>query len=116
MSRLKVITQVLENALDRLESPGSSSPGDNFEQRQIYLLMSSCKLFCMTAQARIYLETSRLPIVPKGEKAPFREMARDSVKTFLMIYKTFNRDGDLRHLDYLTTVRPSLPCLRFQCR
>ena len=104
MARLKTILTVLDNALNRLGDSGSVSPGANYEQRQTYLLMSSCKLFCMTAQARIYLEASKFPIVPKAGKAEFRDMARDSVHAYLLIYKSFDREGDLRHLDYFTTV------------
>ena len=117
MDGLSTIIQVLDNALGRVSNPGSVSPGENYERRQTYLLMSSCKLFCMTAEARIYLETSKLPIVPKGEKDKFRGLARESVHTYLGIYKTFDQEDDLRHLDYFTTVSRSstLPsCLRFR--
>lgn len=107
MSRLKVILEVLDNALSQLGESGNASPRTGYEQRQTYLLMSSCKLFCMTAQARIYLETSKLPIVPKPEKATFRDLARDSIQAYFFIYKTFNGEEDLRHLDYLTIVSRS---------
>jgi len=118
MPRLKVIILALDSALNRLGDPGSVSPGENHEQRQTYLLMSSCKLFCMTAQARIYTETSKFPIVPKAQKGKFREMARDSVSAYFLIYKSFNREGDLRHLDYFTIVsrNGTLPSrLRLRC-
>ena len=102
MSGLTRILEVLDDAL--LNDTGRMSPQDPYEQRQTYLLMSSCKLFCMTAQARIYMETSKLPIVPKGEKDKFRELARGSVQDFFQIYKTFDQENDLRHLDYFITV------------
>ena len=104
MSRLTEIRKVLENAVNRLDGSGGASPGTRHEQRQTYLLMSSCKLFCLTAQARIYMETSRLPIVPKGQRGTFRDMARDSLQAFFMIYRTFDQEDDLLHLDYFTTV------------
>ncbi|KAF9651446.1 hypothetical protein BDM02DRAFT_3267070 [Thelephora ganbajun] len=100
MSRLTVILQVLDNAVDRLNDTGRMSPRGSHEQRQMYLLVSSCKLFCITAQARIYMETSKLPIVPKGQTGVFRDLARESVQAFFLIYKTFDREDDLRHLDY----------------
>jgi len=116
MPRLKVILEALDNALKRLGDSGDASPGENHEQRQTYLLISSCKLFCMTAQARIYLQTSKLPIVPKAQKEKFREMSSDSVRAYFLIYKSFNREGDLRHLDYFTIVSRSSTlhsCLTF---
>ena len=66
-------------------------------------LTSSCKLFCMIARARMYMETSKLPIVPKGKIGKFCDLARDSVQTFLLIYKTFDQEDDLRHLNYFIT-------------
>lgn len=98
---LTKIFHVLDSAL---KDAGRMSPRDPHEQRQMYLLMSSCKLFCMTAQARIYMETSRLPIVPKSQTDRFRDLARGSIQTFFMIYKTFDQETDLRHLDYFITV------------
>jgi len=102
MSRLTEIFRVLENAVKENDT-GRMSPRESHEQRQTYLLMSSCKLFCVTAQARIYMETSNLPIVPKDQKGRFRDLARESVEAFLMIYKTFDREDDLQYLDYFIT-------------
>lgn len=115
MSRLKAILVVIDNAVSRLNERGGTSPREGHEndQRQTYLLMSSCKLFCMTAQARIYLETSRLPIVPKSQIDLFRDSARDSVQNFFLIYRTFDQENDLLHLDYYTTVSRSHPPLFF---
>jgi len=104
MSRLKEILEVLDNAVNRINDPGRMSPQENHEKRQTYLLMASCKLFCMTAQARIYMETSKLPIVPKDQTGTFRDLARDAVQDFFVIYKTFDQEDDLYHLDYFTTV------------
>jgi len=100
VSRLGVILHVLENAANQLNETGRMSPGETHEKRQTYLLLSSCKLFCMTARARIYIETSRLPIVPKSQVNKFRELAGESTQAFLLIYRTFDQIGDLRHLDY----------------
>jgi hypothetical protein len=104
MSRLTDIIRVLDNAVSKLSNTGTSSPRERHEERQTYLLMSSCKLFCMTAQAEIYMETSKLPIVPKGQTGKFRGLARDSIQDFFLIYKTFDREDDLRHLDFFLTV------------
>jgi len=104
MSRLTGILQVLDNAIGRIDDTGQMSPREVHDQRQMYLLMSSCKLFCMTAQARIYMETSKLPIVPKDQTGRFRDLARGSVQDFFLIYKTFDREDDLFNLDYFTTV------------
>ncbi|KAF9792197.1 hypothetical protein BJ322DRAFT_20130 [Thelephora terrestris] len=100
MAPLDLIYQALENAVKLLNDTGRMSPRESHETRQTYLLMSSCKLFCVTAQARIYKATSELPIVPKGQKNHFCGLARDSVQSFFLIYKTFDQEGDLRHLDY----------------
>ena len=127
MSRLADTLQVLDNAVKRLNDNTANNFDDNedptpldptlvasHEKRQAYLLLSSCKLFCMTAQAQIYMETSNLPIVPKEQKSTFRDIARDSMKAFLAIYKTFDQEDDLRHLDYFTTVSlPSLSQFRY---
>ena len=108
MSRLDVIIQVLETAVNQLKDGGRMSPGAIHEHRQTYLLMSSCKLFCMTAQARIYMATSKLPIVPRSQVSDFRNHAGESMRAFLLIYKTFDQEDDLRHLDYFTIVsRPN---------
>ena len=109
MSRLTDILQVLDNAVNRSNDPESRILPDGIlreghETRQTYLLLSSCKLFCMTAQAQIYMETSKLPIVPKDQKGRFRDMARDSMQAFFLIYKTFDQEDDLLHLDYFTIV------------
>jgi len=107
MSQLTEVLRVLDSALLTLNDTGRMSPRENHEQRQTYLLMSSCKLFCVTAQAQIYMETSKLPIVPKGQTGTFRDLARESMQGFFMIYKTFDREDDLRYLDYFTTVSRS---------
>ena len=109
MPRLTDILQVLNNAVNQPIANGiaDDSPRAIHERRQTYLLMSSCKLFCMTAQARIYMETSKLPIVPQGQKSKFRGLARESVQYFFLIYKTFDREDDLRYLDYFTIVSRS---------
>ena len=115
MSGLTDILQVLDNALNDI---GRMSPQDPHEQRQTYLLMSSCQLFCMTAQARIYMETSKLPIVPKDQTGKFRDLARESIEAFFLIYKTFDREDDLRYLDYFTIVSRSdafPPSLEVRC-
>ena len=104
MSGLTDILQVLDNAL---KDTGRMSPQDPYEQRQTYLLMSSCQLFCMTAQARIYMETSKLPIVPVHQRDEFRDLARESVQDFFKIYRTFHQKNDLLHLDYFITVSRS---------
>jgi hypothetical protein len=104
MAPLDLIYQALENAVKLLNDTGRMSPRESHETRQTYLLMSSCKLFCVTAQARIYKATSELPIVPKGQKNHFCGLARDSVQSFFLIYKTFDQEGDLRHLDYFLIV------------
>ena len=115
MSRLTHIIHVLDNAVSKLSNTGKSSPRESHEERQTYLLMSSCKLFCMTAQAEIYMETSKLPIVPKDQKGKFRDLARESIQDFFSIYKTFDRKDDLRHLDFFLTVsRDSAHPLRFR--
>jgi hypothetical protein len=100
MSGLKMLDDALNNT-------GRVSPQDPHEQRQTYLLMSSCKLFCMTAQAQIYMETSKLPIVPKDQKPGFRDLARGSIESFFLIYKTFDQENDLHYLDYFITVSRS---------
>jgi len=104
ISGLTTILQVLDNALS---NTGRMSPQDPHEQRQMYLLMSSCKLFCMTAQARIYMETSKFPIVPKDQTCKFRDLARESIQAFFLIYKTFDQETDLPNLDYFITVSRS---------
>lgn len=104
MSGLKRILEVLDEALNHT---GRMSPQDPHDRRQTYLLMSSCKLFCMTAQARIHMETSNLPIVPKNQTGRFRDLARDSVQHYLLIYKTFDQEDDLLHLDYFLVVSRS---------
>lgn len=105
MPRLTGLLHVIGCALDSTGLISQQSPDD---QRQTYLLMSSCKLFCMTAQARIYMETSKLPIVPKGQKGTFRDLAKDSVEAFLLTYRTFDEEKDLRYLDYFITVSRTL--------
>jgi hypothetical protein len=107
MSRLTLIIRVLDNAVSKLSNTGGTSPWERHEERQTYLLMSSCKLFCMTAQAQIYMETSKLPIVPKGQTGKFCDLARDSIQDFFLIYKTFDRGDDLRYLDFFLTVSRS---------
>ena len=104
MSRLDVVLQVLDNAINQLNDTGRMSPRENYETRQTFLLMSSCKLFCMTARSRIYKATTDLPIVPKGQKNKFRDLARESIQSFFLIYKTFNQKSDLLHLDYFIVV------------
>lgn len=104
MFGLTGILKVLDNALS---DTGKMSPRDPQEQRQTYLLMSSCKLFCMTAQARIHMETSKLPIVPKDQKGRFRNLAREAIQGFFIVYKTFNEESDLHQLDYFITVSRS---------
>lgn len=114
MSGLTGILQVLSSAVDRLSDTGRTSPRDSYELRETYLLMSTCKLFCMTAQARIYMETSKLPIVPRSQTGKFRDLARDSLQAFFLIYKTFDQEEDIRHLDYFIIVsRSSTFSLRF---
>lgn len=105
MPKLTELLHVIGSALD---STGLISQQNPEDQRQTYLLMSSCKLFCMTAQARIYMETSKLPIVPKDQKGTFRDLARDSVQAFLLTYKTFDEGEDLRYLDYFISVSRTL--------
>lgn len=100
VSRLDVVLQVLDNAINQLNDTGRMSPRENYETRQTFLLMSSCKLFCMTARSRIYKATSGLPIVPKGQTNKFCDLARESIQSFFLIYRTFNQEGDLLHLDY----------------
>lgn len=107
MSRLTAIIRVLESAVNHPNDTGRLSPRDSYEQRQTYLLMSTCKLFCMTAQARIYMETSNLPIVPKIQTVKFRDLARDSIHAFFLIYRTFDQEDDLRQLDYFIVVSRS---------
>lgn len=104
MARLGVILQALDNAVNLLNDTGRMSPRENHETRQTYLLMSSCKLFCMTARARIYKATADLPIVPKDQKNYFCGLARESIQSFFIIYRSFNQEGDIRHLDYFTVV------------
>lgn len=107
ISRLTGILQVLDNAVDLSNDTRGMSLQESQEQRQTYLLTSSCKLFCMTARARIYMETSKLPVVPEGQTSRFRDLAKDSVQDFFLIYKTFDQEDDLRHLDYFITVSRS---------
>jgi hypothetical protein len=112
MPKLTELLRVIGRALSHTGAVLQEDPDD---QRQTYLLMSSCKLFCMTAQARIYMETSKLPIVPKDQKGTFRDLAKDSVQAFLLTYKTFDEGKDLRYLDYfLPASRTFSPVLR--CR
>ena len=101
MSRLKEILQVLDNSLNNM---ARMSPRDPYDQRQTYLLLSSCKLFCMTAQARIYMETSKFPIVPKDQTGNFRDLARGALQDYFLIYKTFDGEDDILHLDYFIIV------------
>lgn len=107
VSRLDVIPQVLENAANQLNDTWTPSPAEAHEKRPTYLLMSSCKLFCTTALARIYMEISKLPIVPKDQINHFRTQAMESVQAFFLIHKTFNQEGDFRHLDYFVIVSRS---------
>jgi len=100
VSRLNVVLQVLDNAINHLNDTGTLLPAETHEKRQTYLLISSCKLFSTTARARIYLETSKLPIVPISQINKFRALAMESIHAFLQIHKTFDQEGDLRDLDY----------------
>ena len=104
LSRLDVILQVLDSAANQLNDTGTLLPVEAHEKRHTYLLMSSCKLFCATARARIYMEISKLPIVPRVRSDEFRNLAMESVQDFLLIYKAFDRENDLRHLDYFVVV------------
>jgi len=108
MARLGVILDALGNAVNLLNDTGRMSPREHHETRQTYLLMSSCKLFCMTAQARIYKATADLPIVPKDQRNYFCGLARESIQSFFLIYRSFNQEGDIRHLDYFT-----VPCWNY---
>lgn len=103
VSRLGVVLGVLDTAVNQNDT-GRMSPGEPHEKRQTYLLLSSCKLFCMTARARIYMETSKLPIVPRDQVKKFRNLSGESTQAFLQIFKTFNQVDDLRHLDYFIVV------------
>ena len=105
--RLGVILGVLNNAINQLNDTGMLFPLEAHGTRQTYLLLSSCKLFCLTAQARIYMETSKLPILPQDQMDHFRGLAVQSIGAFFDIHKTFDQEGDLRHLDYFVIVRRS---------
>ena len=102
------LTELLHVIGSALNNTGVMLQDDPDDQRQTYLLMSSCKLFCMTAQARIYMETSKLPIVPKDQKGTFRDLAKGSVEAFLQTYQTFDEGKDLRYLDYFISVSRTL--------
>ena len=104
LARLDTIFQVLDSAVDQLNDQGTLLSVETHEERQTYLLVSSCKLFGITAQARIYMETSKLPILPKSQVIKFRTLAMDSIQSFLTIHETFNQEGDLRYLDYFVIV------------
>lgn len=95
---------MLDDAVNELNEKGTLLAAEAYGKRQTYILISSCKLFCMTAQARIYTEISKLPIVPKVQCDEFRDMAMESIRAFLLIHKTFDQEGDLRHLDYFVVV------------
>lgn len=107
VSRLDVVLQALDNAVNQLNDTGKLLPVETHEKRRTYLLMSSCKLFCMTARARIYMEISKLPIVPKGQINEFQDLAKEPIQAFFRIYKSFGREGDIRHLDYFVIVSQS---------
>jgi len=101
MSGLKEVLLVLDGASNHMKK---ASPRDPNDQRQTYLLVASCKLFCMTAQARIYMETSKFPIVPKDQTGGFRDLARGALQDFFLIYRTFDQEDDILHLDYFLIV------------
>jgi hypothetical protein len=107
VSQLNLVLQLLDNAVNRLDDTVTLSPAEAHGTRPTYLLVSSCKLFCMTARARIYMETSKLPILPKVQVAKFQNLAMESLQDFFQTHKTFDQEGDLRYLDYFVVVSRS---------
>ena len=102
--RLNEVLGLLDNAVERLNNTGTLFRMEVHGPRPTYLLISSCKQFCMTARARIYMETSKLPILPKTQVTKFRSLTMESLQEFLRIHKTFDQEGDYRHLDYFVVV------------